>query len=150
MGLFSFGRKKKIEVPRPPAIELDSDFEIKRPTDLELPSLDNLSDIGIEKVEASPIRYDQKMRDSEKRSLDKRDVFVTTEPVYINFDDYKGINDELSRAKVILTESEDVMIRVSSFNGLQDAEYKRWNSLINDMEKRFLFVDNLLFGRKSE
>jgi len=142
MGLFSFGKKKdKFEVPRPPSMhDLPSDFEIRRPKDLEFPSMGMTEESNIE-------AFEEPARESVERELGKRDNLSLGEPIFVKLDDYKGINDELSVAKVILNEGEDIFIRIIDFNELQDTEYKKWGSLVADIEKKILYVDNTLFGK---
>jgi len=79
--------------------------------------------------------------------LDERDDLVLTKPVFVPLPVFKDILDEVSLAKNLVKENEDILVRVSDFKEDEEKEFKKWESYIKDIQQKLIYVDKTLFGK---
>jgi len=163
MGLFR--RKNKeileqgLEVPPPPSAAE------------ELPSTKDVASIRAvkEAVEKGPVEIPKPKREivevskpkmpsmeqietraaaKQKEELEEREELKLTKPLFIHAEPYRELLEDLGLTKGILKENEEIIERVINFKEDQDKEFKKWELIFKDMQKKLIFIDKSLFGIK--
>lgn len=142
MGIKEFltGKKKEktIEVPPAPpsADELPELPSVKDVPELkpkpEIPSIESIEKEAVEEVD---------------EELAERGELVVKKPVFVTFESFRDMMDELALVKNILKENEDTLTRVSEFKEDEDKEFKKWQAQISDIQKKLIYADKTLFGK---
>lgn len=70
----------------------------------------------------------------------RRDLFVDVAQ-------YSSVLDELDKLKTIIAKGQDTMNEIMSMKSEEDAELDRWRNVLEDMERKLLWVDKTLFER---
>ena len=154
MGVFDFLKskktedkmwKKELEVPAAP------------PTAEELPEFPSPKDIP-EEMEGNidvqqPLtesldRFEQRAVESQEEVLGGREDLTLQKPIFVTLTSYKDMVDEIGLMNNILKESEDTVVRVGEFKEDEDKEFNKWESEIRDIQKKLIYVDKALFGKK--
>jgi len=72
-------------------------------------------------------------------------IAIQPKPIFIRMESFQSIIDELNQVRSIAKESDDAISRVGDFTGDQEKEFNRWQSMLNDLQKKFIFIDKTLF-----
>ncbi len=147
MGIIDFLKGKKKEV-RPPEKELE--VPIAPPTAEELPEFPSAKEIPEIKPKPMPPpieRIEERAVEEEKAELEEREELALKKPIFITFESFRDMMDEISLIKNILKENEDTLTRVSEFKEDEDKEFKKWQNQISDTQKKLIFADKTLFGK---
>lgn len=73
------------------------------------------------------------------------ETIKTTRPVFVNVEDYKVMLEELSSAKAKLVEFVNAPARLTEIKTLKDNSYERWRNLLEDVERKLLYLDKTIF-----
>lgn len=68
-------------------------------------------------------------------------------PIFIRADNYKYILDDLNVARNSIKESVDAFTDIEDISSSSDQAYEQWRLNLEDVERKMLYVDKLLFGR---
>ena len=142
MGIKEFltGKKKegKLDVPpAPPTAEELPEFpsakEVNEPVKIpEIPSIEDIEQKAVEEV---------------SEELEEREELVMKKPVFVTFESFRDMMDEVALVNNILKENGDTLTRVSEFKEDEDKEFKKWQAQFVDMQKKLIFADKTLFGK---
>ncbi len=81
------------------------------------------------------------------RAIYKPESFVK-KPIFVNVDDYKVLLGDISEIKNSLGGLNLSVAKIKNLKDKEDTEFKNWQLALEDMKKKFLFVDELLFESK--
>jgi len=134
--------KKKEDIP-------NQDLEIPPapPTAKDLPKLPPLNEIN-EQPEAPPIENINQDMEEVEEELEERDDLEPAKPIFLHLNQFKDILDEAGLIKNILKENDDALVRVTEFKDDQDKEFKKWDELLKDAQKKLIYADKTLFSTK--
>lgn len=82
---------------------------------------------------------------SEKQELHKMEQHEVKKPIFVKIDAYKDMTDEIGLIKTNLKEAEDLVKRVAEFKEDEDKEFNKWQDQLNDIQKKLIFADKILF-----
>ena len=143
MGIREFltGKKREETIEVPPAPPSADELpEIPSAKDIpeiakkepEIPSIESIEGEAVEEV---------------TEELDEREELTLKKPVFVTFESFRDMMDELALVKNILKENEDTLTRVSEFKEDEDKEFKKWQAQISDIQKKLIYADKTLFGK---
>jgi len=66
--------------------------------------------------------------------------------VFVSVTDYKGILKELKNMKTLLDNINSIIDDIKSEDKKQEETLEEWRSVLEDIERKILFVDKILFG----
>ena len=156
--------EKTTEVPKPPWVE-----SILEPSELEK-RFQNISPFELEpepslkEVEALKPELEKKLtpKDKEtleeyphygrvvsevKRALHKPEDFVK-KPIFVDIDDYNVVLKDSVDIKNSLNGLNLSITKTKDLDDKEEIEFKNWQLMLDDMRKKFLFVDESLFESK--
>jgi hypothetical protein len=143
MGVFDFLKGKQrteADIPPPPPLEEEELPEFPEiPEEKDIKELLEKPEISIEKIERTAVR-------EEKEELEEFEHPKYAKPIFVNVKNYRDVLDELGLIKNIINENTDVVSRVGEFKGDEDKEFEKWQKLVEDIQKKLIFVDKTLFG----
>ena len=139
MGIRDFlkGKKKEEVLDVPPA----------PPTAEELPEFPSMGEAPEPRKGPSIEDIEQKAVEEVSEELEQREELVIKKPVFVSFETFRDMMEEVALINSILKENEDTLTRVSEFKEDEDKEFKKWQAQISDMQKKLIFADKTLFGR---
>ncbi len=174
MAFLKFLSKKprKLDIPPPPPV-LDIP---PPPEDLELPELPPLSEETEEEIELEevpikfpplkPIREDiipikpiptlKPAREFEppKEEVKKSKVVVKKQKfpsigreMFVKSDQYREVLDSINAIKRKIRESENILERLNEIKNNKDKEFEKWRTLLEDIERKSVYIDKTLFER---
>lgn len=82
-----------------------------------------------------------------RRSLHEPESFVK-KPIFVNINDYKVLLEDVLDIRKSLNGLKISVAKIDSIKEKEDTEYKNWQKILDDMKKKFLFVDEILFESK--
>jgi len=156
MALFGmFKKKKEFDIPSEDDLlvpEAPSSFKSDLPDFPEDESFKIKEEIELPKAPKtfSPIdRMESRIVAEEKNELGQREELVTRKPVFVDSNNYKLMYDEMEQVRLLLKEGENSMNRVAELKSDKDKEFKKWKATSEDIMKKLIYVDRVLF-KKSE
>ncbi|MBW2980231.1 hypothetical protein KY360_02335 [Candidatus Woesearchaeota archaeon] len=69
-------------------------------------------------------------------------------PIFIRADNYKDVLDELNVARNMVKESGVIFAGISDLSSISEQAYERWRLCLQDIERKLLYVDKSLFGKR--
>jgi len=117
MGLF-FKKKAEDELTVPPAPEFE---EISAPEFPEIP---------------------EDFKTAKPRELEHE---MPARPLFMSLGDYKGVIEEIELTKNIMREAEDAAVRIEEFSVDEEQQFKKWQSLVSDVQKNLIYCEKTLF-----
>jgi len=164
-------KQKKLDIPPPPpALDIPPP-----PEDLELPELPPLPEIPEEeeeiklevpkkipklkpiKEEVIPIKpiptlppHEVKPKEDIKKleAIFKEKKFPSIgKEMFIKADQYKEILKSVDTVKRKIRESEKILDRLNEIKNVKDKEFEKWRSLLEDIERKSVYIDRNLFER---
>lgn len=125
----------KLEVPMPPPFRAAlPPLRAAKKEKLELPEL-----------EPFPEEFERTAIEEQRGELEKIEHREAVKPIFVNVSIFRNILDELNAARNTLREAQDTVARLSDFREDHDREFKKWQSVLQDMQKKFVYVDKTLF-----
>ena len=127
------------------------------PTAEELPEFPSPKEIPEAEIEKEAIekplpsaleRFEDRAVTSQEEELEERETLSLKKPIFVTLRAYKDMIDEIGLVNSLLKEGEDTLVRVAEFKEDEDKEFNKWESQIKDMQKKFIYVDRVLFGKK--
>ena len=152
MGVLDFLKGKKqtssldreLEIPpAPPTLE-----ELP-----ELPSPKEIHKVEIKKaVEEPPVSvvedFEERAVEKQEEELDMREDLALKKPIFMPIELFRDILEEVGMIAHTLKENTDTLVRVSHFKEDEDKEFKKWESQVNEIQRKLIYVDKTLFGQK--
>ncbi|MBW3014981.1 hypothetical protein KY330_01010 [Candidatus Woesearchaeota archaeon] len=136
LDLFKSKSKKNLEVPTaPPSM---------REVPEELPEFTEEKEISkpsfIESFEAKAVKKEQsQLEEREHLSLDK--------PLFIELDSFKAMVDEIGTVRRDVKNMNENLSNMAEMNIAKDKEFDKWRRTIEDVQRKLIFADKILFGR---
>jgi hypothetical protein len=141
-------------------------IELKQPEaepEIEMPKLDEEQPAGqIQPLEdASQADEEMDLDDSDEERTELPEMpaeqpkpaiarpeprFEARKPIFIKAETYSGFLEEISRIRVKLQLVEGVIVRIDALREKEDIELKKWHQGMDEMRRKFLFIDDALFG----
>lgn len=136
---FEFPEKEELDIPpAPPSVN-------EEPT--ELPSFPMREEMA-EAPEISPVdEAEEEAVQVVREGLEERESLELSKPLYIKYKMYKAMLDEIGQVKIILKESEDTLVRLADFEDDEDKEFAKWRRGLDDIQRKLIYVDKILFGK---
>ena len=166
-------KPKKLDIPPPPpALDIPPP-----PADLELPELPPLPEeepIPEEKEEFKPepkkvpklkpikeepiplkpiptlpiheVKPKEEIKKPEAIVKEKRFPSIGKE-MFVKADQYKEILEGVDTIKRKVRESEKILDRLNEIKNIKDKEFEKWRSLLEDIERKSIYIDKNLFER---
>ncbi|MBS1266396.1 MAG: hypothetical protein MAG795_00363 [Candidatus Woesearchaeota archaeon] len=125
--LNSFGQERSVNKSNRKWEELQKKPKHKKPVKVKLPH---------HKKEISEV----------KKSL-KRSQIGDGKPFYVNMDYYKQIQEDINVMNRRLTELDSTMHKIETNREKQNSEFRNWRNIFENMRKKLLFMDEILFER---
>lgn len=135
-------------------IDLDDDF-LSFPTPEELKAgkakIKPPVKPRLEKLERFPDAFEKDAVKSQKKELEMFEEHAEVKkPIFVRIELFRDIIDEIGISRSILHESNDILTRVSGFKHDEDKEFNKWQMNIQDIQKKLIYVDKVLFGKIEE
>jgi hypothetical protein len=83
---------------------------------------------------------------AQRRLLGRREHLELTKPIFVDLPVFKNIIDEIALIQNTIKESRDSLSRLDEFKEDEDKEFKRWQNIVQDAQKKLIYVDKTLFG----
>lgn len=162
-------KPKKLDIPPPPpALDIPPP-----PEELELPELPPLPEEKEEikpeapkkfpklkpiKEEVFPIKPIPILPAHEvtvkKEEIKKPEIIVKEKEfpsigkeVFVKANQYKEILESVDTIKRKIRESEKILERLNEIKNIKDEEFEKWRSLLEDIERKSVYIDKNLFER---
>ena len=154
--------KKEIRVPRPPRIgsiskqlRLEKEHPNISPYELEPKPKVERFEAPKQRLEEKPILkrvvveqpHYKKVVSEVRRELHRPESFVK-KPIFVNVEDYRTLLGNISEVRKSLSGLKVSITKIENLKSKEDTEYKKWQRILDDMKKKFLFVDESLFKPK--
>ena len=114
-------------------------FEIEEPLQLQKPT-------PTKPIEHIEIPHHKKEISEVKHTLNRVQI-QDGKPFYVNMDHYKQIQEDINVMSNRLTALDGTTNKIQAVRQKQDLEYKNWSSIFENMRKKLLFIDEVLFER---
>jgi hypothetical protein len=66
-------------------------------------------------------------------------------PVFVRIDEYKDVLDVMHMVKNKIEEAKEILGRINELKNEEDAELELWNTGLEEVERKIVFVDKVLF-----
>jgi hypothetical protein len=66
-------------------------------------------------------------------------------PIFVRIDEYKDVLDVMHMIKNKIEEAKEILGRVNELKNEEDAELELWNTGLEEVERKIVFVDKILF-----
>ena len=119
-----------------------------------------------EKIEAT--QSEEKLKDEKVklRTFSQHDRFTDNEemgvvekrlrthrvaggPIFIEIINYKHVLDGIDFMKIRLKESGDYIFKIEDYNEKKHSEFEQWKSILEDIQRKLVFVDKTLFEKRA-
>jgi len=70
-------------------------------------------------------------------------------PMFVRIDEFEDVQHIIEILKKKLNEAKSTLNQIYSLKGDEDAEIDRWNSILEEVEKKIEFIDQALFEQES-
>jgi hypothetical protein len=66
-------------------------------------------------------------------------------PVFVRIDEYKDVLDIMNMIKNKLEEAKETLGKINELKNEEDAELELWHTGLEEVERKIVFVDKVLF-----
>lgn len=141
------GAKEELEIPpAPPSEEELPEFPEIPEFKEEKPKIHEIPSAPPEPIKPKAEKIEEKVFKEEKAEITKAELHEeVTKPTFVRMESFQSIISELNLIKSIAKESEDAIARVDDFAGDQEKEFNKWQTQLNDIQKKLIFVDKTTF-----
>jgi hypothetical protein len=122
--------EESIELPTFPSLE---EFEKPKKKEAAPSSVNEMEELAVKEVEDE---------------LEERGGLELTTPIFVEASFYKGVMDDLGVLKNVLKDSSDRLQMISDLRDDKEKNYNIWHKQIEDIQKKLIYADNSLFGKK--
>jgi hypothetical protein len=67
--------------------------------------------------------------------------------VFVDVSQYSTVLGELDKLKSVISKGQSTLNGLMSMKSEEDAEFERWRNVLEDMERKLLFIDKTLFEK---
>lgn len=137
-------KPKKAPEPARQARPLFPEVKKEPPTELpEFPKVARRKPMPPKIVE----EVEEKEYELEKRELEEMKKRIP-KPVFIEINDFKEVMEFLGQIKNELKNGDGIMYKLNEIKGMQDKKYDSWKNTMQDLERKFIYVEKTIFERK--
>lgn len=160
-----FFKNKELELP--PVPQRSGQVEPKHTSYLELPPPVSTQTMAPKAMESQPQAVPKKMpefppipKEDVPRALPalalrapaERPSIMMTHPsarkdVFVDVSQYSTVLDELDKLKSAIIKGQNTLNEVMGMKSEEDAEFEKWRNVLEDMERKLLFIDKTLFDK---
>ncbi len=155
-------KPKKLDIPPPPEdLELPElpplpgeEEEIKKPEEVpkEIPELKPIREetIPIKPIPTIPSHEIEPEKEEIKKPIAvvKEQRFPPTgKEMFVKADRYRELLKSVNIVKGKIKESENILERLNEIKNIKDKEFEKWRTLLEDMERKAVYIDKTLFER---
>lgn len=150
---FSLFKKKKkgLELPEKSDIDIPPAAPAMPEESVELPTFP-----AVEEAEPPvPAKPSSPVEDMEKQAikgveeeLGERESLELKKPIFIEAKLYKGVMDDIGVLKSVLKDSNDSLQKIGDLKDDREKNYGVWHKQIEDIQRKLIYADNSLFGKK--
>ena len=117
--------------------------------DIDLPTFPSSEDIEMPKSRTSEIgaMETEAIKDVESQ-LGEREDLELKKPIFVEAKLYKGVMDDVGVLKTVLKDSTDRLQTISDLKDSREKNYGVWHKQIEDIQRKLIYTDNVLFGKK--
>jgi outer membrane biosynthesis protein TonB len=164
MGLFDFLKKNELEEPPKPAVDLTSADALPKPPQLmpvgeqQIPEVPEITDVpdSIPELELPepPIEHEEQQGQPEQVITQPEHVVEQAEeprekpltgPVFLRMEQFREAMKGLHRSKEALRSANTHFDNITSIKNDQDKLFESLRLIVEDMERKLLYVDKTLF-----
>lgn len=136
---------EKSEIDIPPAPPMMPEESVELPTfptpEATEPIKPESAMPSVEKMEASAIK-------GVEGELGEREDLELVRPIFIEANLYKGVMDDVGVLKSVLKDSTNRLQRIGELKDDREKNYGLWHKQIEDIQRKLIYADNSLFGKK--
>jgi len=81
--------------------------------------------------------------------LGEREELKLTKPIFVEARLYKAVMDDVGVLRNVLKDSADMLQTMSDLKDDKEKNYGVWHKQIEDIQRKLIYADNSLFGKKS-
>ena len=89
--------------------------------------------------------FEKKSVKVQEKELKQRETLDLENPLFIELYVYKAMIDEVGQASVLLTEDDEISMRLQDYTTDLDKEYTKFQKELEDAQRRLIFCDKKLF-----
>lgn len=102
-------------------------------------------------MEPAKPRYDSHEYFERKAVNEERNILshkqIQSDHIYLRVDKFKIILENIRDMKKKLKEGDDSLVKMHEIDGESNKQFIKWKAAMNDLQKKFIFVDKSLFKR---
>ncbi len=153
--LLSKGAKelKQLSFPKNPA---EKDSELSLP---EFPDVSKLKELDEDELAQlfSPHKkefeeLETRARESQQHELarlhDKADIRTRREPLFVNVSGFKAVLGDLDSIRNQLQSGVAALDKIIEIKNSEDQEFTRWQKALEDVERKLMYIDKVVFETK--
>ncbi len=127
-----------LEIPEPPKEESTETVVMEQSkTPLSTPSM-----TGADLEE-------EELAEEEKESIQLRKYHKDqTSPIYVEIDDYSKMLEDIGIVKDTIKSADNRLVSLQDIHAEKEKEFKKWHNALEDVERKLLFIDKVLFNEK--
>lgn len=146
----------QIRIPAPPTAVKESDeYDFALPK-IDVPDMKKTESPG-QKEPTSPEKVDfekendvnEMVQDENKRIFDKKLKVhkFAGGAIFIEVKDYKHVLNSLDELRENMKNVAKYMVKLEQYNEKKHSEFEQWKATLEDMQRKFLFVEKTLFQK---
>ena len=128
------------EIPKPPPIFATEDYLEKEARILKKSMEEHHLTDNEERRLLEPLRDDDD-------NIEKPKIvdYDPESPLFVNMDGYKEILGDIDNMKNELKDAEELIGRLNDIKNAKDKEFEKWRSELEDIQRKLLYVDKVIF-----
>lgn len=157
MGIFKFLKKEKeigedLEIPPAPPIKEALPTFAEKEVKVIKEAVEKPRPPPKPKVRVAPppkeriVGVEEAAVIAQRRLLAERERLELTKPIFIDVGIFRDVIDEIALIQNTLKETSDSLSRLDEFREDENKEFRRWQSDMQDVQKKLIYVDKTLFG----
>ena len=151
-----FKKKQKLElfgkgdIDVPPAPPLLQEESVELPT---FPTFEEEKNEASTNIKEKNISTAEEMESQAIREVEdelgERETLELTKPLFIEARLYKAVMDDVGVLRNTLKDNADTLQTINDLKDDKEKNYGIWHKQIEDVQRKLIYADNSLFGKKS-
>lgn len=83
-----------------------------------------------------------------EEELGERDDLELVRPIFIEAKLYRGVMDDVGVLKTVLKNNTESLTKIGDLKDDRERNYNKWHKQIEDIQRKLIYADNVLFGKK--
>lgn len=121
---------------------------------MKFPEFPKIEPITEEVMPIKPIptlpthEFEPKKKEKKETTVVKEKRFPSVgKDIFVKADQYKEILESVDVTKRKIRESEKILERLNEIKNIKDNEFEKWRTLLEDIERKSVYIDKTLFER---